>query len=45
MRRIERDGMELFAGTVSRTIEVIARTIEESGDPTMSFYGEVAVEL
>jgi hypothetical protein len=43
--RVERAGEELWSGSVPRTIEVIARTMEESGDPTMAFYGEQAVEL
>jgi hypothetical protein len=36
---------ELFAGTVPRTIAVIARTLEERGDPELIFAGEVAVDL
>jgi hypothetical protein len=42
---IEQDGTELFTGTVSRTIEVMARTLEERGDPELVFAGEVGVDL
>ena len=42
---IERAGSALFSGMVPRTIEVIDRTLEESGDPTMAFSGEVKVSL
>jgi len=42
---VERDGKALFSGMVPRTIDVIARTIEESGDSTMAFYGELEVSL
>jgi poly(3-hydroxybutyrate) depolymerase len=42
---VEQDGNELFAGTVSRTIEVMARTLEERGDPELVFSGEVGVDL
>jgi poly(3-hydroxybutyrate) depolymerase len=43
--RIELAGNELFAGSVARTIGVLARTLEERGDPALMFSGEVAVEL
>jgi poly(3-hydroxybutyrate) depolymerase len=43
--RVEQSAAALFSGTVPRTIAVIARTLEEHGDPTMIFYGEVAVDL
>jgi poly(3-hydroxybutyrate) depolymerase len=43
--RIELAGAELFAGSVERTIGVLARTLEERGDPALMFSGEVAVEL
>jgi poly(3-hydroxybutyrate) depolymerase len=43
--RIELSGRELFAGSVARTIGVVARTLEERGDPAMVFSGEVAVGL
>jgi poly(3-hydroxybutyrate) depolymerase len=42
---IEQDGHELFAGAVTRTIEVMARTLEERGDPKLVFSGEVGVDL
>jgi hypothetical protein len=43
--RIERDGEELFAGMLERTIAVIAQTLDERGDPALVFCAEVAVEL
>jgi len=43
--RIEREGDELFAATVERTIAVLARTLEERGDRALVFSSEVAVEL
>ena len=43
--RVEQDGAELFAGRVARTIAVIARTLQERGDPAMIFHAEVAVDL
>jgi poly(3-hydroxybutyrate) depolymerase len=43
--RVEHEGRELFAGPVPRTIAVIARTVEERGDPALIFHGEVRVEL
>lgn len=36
---------KLFSGTVTRTIEVIARTLSERGDPKDMFCSEVSVEL
>ncbi|MBM4068044.1 MAG: alpha/beta hydrolase [Planctomycetes bacterium] len=38
-------GKELFAGTVSRTIEVLSRTLAGRGDPKLMFDAEVAVDL
>jgi poly(3-hydroxybutyrate) depolymerase len=43
--RVEHDGRELFAGAVPRTIAVIARTLEERGDPALIFHAELAVDL
>jgi poly(3-hydroxybutyrate) depolymerase len=43
--RIELEGEELFAGQVSRTIAVIARTLEERGDPALIFHAETTVDL
>jgi len=43
--RIEKDGRELFSGTVSRTIDVLARTLAERSDPAMVFSAEVSVSL
>jgi poly(3-hydroxybutyrate) depolymerase len=43
--QIKQSETELFSGTVSRTIAVIARTLEEHGDPTMIFYAQTAVDL
>jgi hypothetical protein len=43
--RILQAGRELAAVVVARTIAVLARTLEERGDPAMLFDGEVAVTL
>jgi poly(3-hydroxybutyrate) depolymerase len=43
--RVERGGAELFAGDVPRTIAVLARTLEERGDPALVFAGELSVDL
>ena len=43
--RIEQSGRELFSGAVSRTIEVLSRTLEERGDPELVFSGEVTLTL
>lgn len=43
--RIERDGAELFAGTLSRTIAVIAQTLDERGDPALVYCAQTEVEL
>jgi poly(3-hydroxybutyrate) depolymerase len=43
--RISRSGAELFSGMISRTIEVVARTLRERGDPALVFDGETAVDL
>lgn len=41
--RIEQDGQELFAGMLSRTIAVIAKTLDERGDPALVYCAEVVV--
>lgn len=41
--KITQAGRELSAAVVPRTIAVLARTLEERGDPAMVFDGEVAV--
>ena len=38
-------GKKLFAGTLSRTIEVLFKTLADRGDPKLMFDAEVAVEL
>ena len=43
--RIQQDGHELFAGPVTRTIGVLARTLGERSDPAMVFSAEVTVSL
>jgi hypothetical protein len=43
--RIERDGQELFAGSLERTIAVIARTLDERGDPALIYWTETEVAL
>jgi poly(3-hydroxybutyrate) depolymerase len=43
--RIERDGEELFAGMLARTIAVIAQTLDERGDPALVFCAQAEVEL
>lgn len=43
--QVDYRGAALFNGTVPRTIAVIARTLSERGDPTMSFCGEITVNL
>jgi poly(3-hydroxybutyrate) depolymerase len=43
--RVELAGEELFAGQVTRTIEVMGRTLEERGDPALIFHAELSVEL
>ena len=43
--RVERGGSALFAGKVERTIAVIARTLEERGDPALIFSAELGVDL
>jgi hypothetical protein len=42
---ISEGGAELFAGTVPRTILVIATTLEERGDPALVFDAEVSVAV
>ena len=39
------NGTERFAGTVSRTIATLSRTLQERGDPRLVFSAEVPVEL
>jgi hypothetical protein len=43
--RIQQDGRELFSGTLTRTISVLARTLSERSDPAMVFSAEVSVSL
>jgi hypothetical protein len=43
--RVENAGRELFAQTAARTIDVLARTLAERGDPSAMFSAEVALEL
>ena len=43
--RVENAGRELFAATAPRTIDVLARTLQERGDPTAMFSAEVSVDL
>jgi hypothetical protein len=43
--RIERDGEELFAGTLERTIAVIAQTLDERGDPALVYTAQTTVDL
>jgi hypothetical protein len=43
--RIEQAGRELFAGMARRTIAVIARTLQERGDPSVIYSAELTVEL
>jgi len=43
--RIQQDGRELFSGTLTRTISVLARTLSERSDPAMVFSAEVSVAL
>jgi poly(3-hydroxybutyrate) depolymerase len=43
--RIERDGEELFTGMLSRTIAVIAQTLDERGDPAMVYSAQTEVAL
>ena len=38
-------GATLYAGPVSRTVAVMARTLHERGDPKGVFCGEVSVDL
>jgi poly(3-hydroxybutyrate) depolymerase len=42
---IERDGEELFAGMLVRTIAVIAQTLEERGDPALVYCAQTEVQL
>jgi hypothetical protein len=43
--RIEHAGSELFSGTLTRTIAVIAQTLEERGDPAMVYFAQAEVDL
>jgi poly(3-hydroxybutyrate) depolymerase len=43
--RIEQAGRELFAGMAPRTIAVIARTLQERGDPSLIYSAELTVQL
>jgi poly(3-hydroxybutyrate) depolymerase len=43
--RVEHEGTELFAGTITRSIGVLYRTLQERGDPAMMFMGEATVAL
>jgi hypothetical protein len=43
--RIEHDGAELFSGMLERTIAVIARTLDERGDPAMVYWSQTEVEI
>jgi poly(3-hydroxybutyrate) depolymerase len=43
--RIEHDGAELFSGMLERTIAVIARTLDERGDPAMVYWAQTEVEI
>ncbi len=42
---VQRDGAELFSGVVPRTIAVLYSTLAERGDPSLTFSGELSVEL
>jgi len=39
------DGKELFAGTASRTIGTLVKTLVGRGDPKLMFDAEVSIEL
>lgn len=43
--RIEQGGAELFAGSLPRTIAVIAQTLDERGDRALVYSAQVEVEL
>jgi hypothetical protein len=43
--RVERDGQEVFSGVLERTIMVIARTLDERGDPALIYWTEADVAL
>jgi poly(3-hydroxybutyrate) depolymerase len=43
--RVERDGQEIFSGVLERTIEVLARTLDERGDPALVFCSQIVVTL
>ncbi len=43
--RVEQGGQEIFAGMLERTIAVIAKTLDERGDPAMVFCAETTVAL
>lgn len=42
---VKRDGKELFAGVVPRTIAVLYSTLADRGDPSLVFSGELSVKL
>jgi poly(3-hydroxybutyrate) depolymerase len=43
--RVVSGSAQLYLGSVPRRIAVLARTLEERGDPTLMFCGEVVVEI
>jgi len=42
---VKRDGTELFSGNVPRTIGTLYSTLQDRGDPSLMFSGEVPVKL
>src|SRR6478609_3077186 len=42
---VKREGAELFAGIVPRTIAVLYQTLADRGDPSLMFSGELSVKL
>ena len=42
---VKRDGQEIFSGRIPRTIAVLYATLQDRGDPSLVFAGELSVKL